>query len=101
MRTYKHSIDSTNKEQIFLHEKGQLCVSKDFQNAKKKWSLSDTNNGCCPFIQYQYKRVIFNCSDMRKKMEAEIDGTIEVYLNSENLWAFRFKVAVIGNISSY
>lgn len=98
---YKHSIDSTNEAQIFLHEKGKLCVGKAFKHIKKNWSVKDTNNGKCPFIQQQYEKVVFSCTDMRKKMEAEIFGNIEVYLNADNQWAFRFKVKSISNVSSF
>lgn len=101
MNTYKHSIDAANKEQLFLHQEGKICINKVFRHLKKNWSIEDTNGGHCPFVQRQYKKVIFTCTDMRKKVEAEIVGYTEIYLNSDNCWAFRFRIRRIGKVVSY
>jgi hypothetical protein len=95
MTIYKHSIDTTNAEQVFLHEKGQLCMNALFKNIKKNWSLNDINDGHCPFIQRQYKKVIFKCTDLQKEMKANIEGNIQIYLNSERHWAFMFQISLI------
>lgn len=101
MKTYRHSIDYTNKEQLFLHEKGRLCINKAFRHIEKIWDISDINDGNCPFIQRQYKKVMFICADIHKRMEAEIEGCTEIYLNSDNCWAFKFRLSKIVNVSSY
>lgn len=100
MTTYKRSIDTTNAEQIFLHENGRLCISADFQNIKKNWSLNDINDGHCPFILHKYDKVVFKSIDFNKEMEVNIEG-IEIYLNSENHWAFKFRITKTKRISSF
>lgn len=100
MKEYKHSIDYSNKEQLFLHKKGKPCINKAFSNIKKEWSIYDTNDGHCPFVKRQYKKVIFKCSDMYQKMEAEIEGYTEIYINYEDSWAFRFRISKVLNVKS-
>lgn len=101
MITYKHAIDAVNKEQLFVHERGVMCISKVFKDVKQVWSLSDTNNGHCPFIQRQYKNVIFECADLQRKLDAEIEGYIEVYLNSDNHWAYKFRIFKVGKATFF
>lgn len=100
MTAYKHSIDTTNAEQIFLHEKGQICINAVFRNMKRNWSLNDTNDGQCPFILRKYTKVIFRCTDLNKELESNIEG-LEIYLNSENHWAFKFRITENRRISSF
>lgn len=100
MTTYKRSIDTTNAEQIFFHENGRLCISADFQKIKKNWSLNDINDGHCPFILHKYDKVVFKSTDFNKEMEVNIEG-IEIYLNSENHWAFKFRITKTKRISSF
>ena len=70
------------------------------QNIKKNWSLNDINDGHCPFILHKYDKVVFKSIDFNKEMEVNIEG-IEIYLNSENHWAFKFRITKTKRISSF
>ena len=99
-REYKHSVDSSNKELMFLHRNGKICVNKTFKDVKKDWTYTDTNGGNCPFVMRQYKKVIFTCSDMQMKVEVEVAGRTEIYLNSEGRWAFKVPIGKVGEPTS-
>lgn len=97
-KNYHHSIDFDNKEKLFLHKKGKICVNKAFAHINKDWKYYDTNNGHCPFVKRQYKKVTFKCSALSQQFDAEIDGYTEIYINPDDYWAFRFRVTRISNI---
>lgn len=97
-KNYSHAIDDDNVSQLFLHKNGKLCINKTFAHIKKDWSLYDTNGGHCPFVKRQYKKVVFKCTQLYRQMDADIDGYTEIYINSNGLWAFRFRITNISNI---
>ena len=89
---YRHSIDLDNKELLLQHKNGKICVNNKFSNKKKNWNYRDINNGCFPFVQRHYKKVIFKCISIDEKIEAKINGLIKIYLNKDNYWAFKFSI---------
>lgn len=95
---YKHAIDSDNKEKLFFHKNSVPCINKAFAHLQKEWSIYDTNGGHCPFVQRQYKKVTFKCSDMWQQLDAEIEGHTEIYINYDGAWAFRFRISKVSNI---
>lgn len=97
LKTYKHCIESENAEKLFLHKNGKPCINKAFINVKKNWSIDDINGGHCPFVKRQYKKVIFKCKDMMEQIDADIQGYTEIYINADNSWAFKFRIAKVSN----
>ena len=100
LKTYKHCIEYENAEKLFLHKNGKPCINKAFANVKKNWSIYDINGGHCPFVKRQYKKVIFKCTDMLKQIDADIQGYSEIYINADNSWAFKFRIAKVSNLRS-
>ena len=99
-KNYHHTIyDPEYARKLFLHKNNKVCINKIFSSIKKEWSYWDTNDGHCPFVIRQYKKVVFICTDMGKRMEADIDGTTEVYQtvdsDGDDTWAFRFRIGKI------
>ena len=99
-KNYHHTIyDPEYARKLFLHKNNKVCINRIFSSIKKEWSYWDTNDGHCPFVIRQYKKVVFICTDMGKRMEADIDGTTEVYQtvdsDGDDTWAFRFRIGKI------
>lgn len=99
MVNYKHGIEMDNKESLFLHKNGKICINRIFKDVNRDWVYTDTNNGHCPFVIRQYHKVIFKCINNWRQMDADIAGTTEIYINSDGRWAFKFRIAKINSVT--
>lgn len=101
-KNYSHTVsDSVYAQKIFLHKGKKVCINKIFSSVKKRWSYWDINDGNCPFVIRQYKKVVFICNDMGQKLHVDIDGATEVYpthdADGDETWAFRFRIGKVKN----
>lgn len=96
-KKYHRAIaDKYLAEKIFKYNKNKLCVLKAFKDIKRDWHYRDIQNGHCPFIIRQYKKVIFEVLDYYKVLEADIAGQIKPYRTKDSdgdeCWGFEFYV---------
>jgi len=99
-KIYRHSIsDYDCAYKIFHHNYDKISISEEFCSIDKEWTFTDIHNGQCPFIIRQYKNVVFTCEALKKSIEIEIDGQINVKYNKESKkWYFEFKIGKIKKI---
>ena len=99
LKNYNHSIDDASlAAQFFKYERGAICVQDTFKSIKEEWNYWDSYEGHCPFIQRVYRKVKFYCSSEDMYIDADIEGATEIYLNSENTWAFKFRIGKINTL---
>ena len=97
MKNYVHSIDNPQYAALFFkYERNKLCVQDAFKSIKKDWNYMDSYEGHCPFVQRVYRKVTFYCSIDDLYVDAEIDGTTEIFMNSQGSWSFRFRIGKVG-----
>lgn len=99
LKNYNHSIDDVIlAAQFFKYENGTICVQDTFKSVKKEWHYWESYEGHCPFIQRVYRKVKFYCSSEDMYIDADIEGSTEIYLNKEGVWAFQFKIGKIHSL---
>lgn len=99
LKKYNHSInDACLAAKFFKHERGAICVQDVFKSIKKDWNYWESYEGHCPFIQKVYRKVRFYCASDDMYIDADIDGSTEIYLNAEGTWAFRFRIGKINTL---
>ena len=97
IKNYVHSIDNPQYAAMFFkYEHNKLCVQDAFKSIKKEWSYTDSYEGHCPFVQRVYRKVTFYCSYNNFYVDAEIDGTTEIFMNTQGSWSFRFRIGKVG-----
>lgn len=96
LKNYNHSIDNESLAALFFKYKhGSICVQDTFKSVKKDWNYWESYEGHCPFIQRVYRKVTFYSSSEDMYIEADIEGSTEIYLNKEGVWAFQFRIGKI------
>lgn len=104
-KNYNHTICNIEyARKMFLYRKDNICANRIYSSIKQNWHYRHINNGHCPFVIRQYKKVVFECEMYWQKIEVDVAGTTEVYqtkdTNGNDIWAFRFKIGEIKGIKS-
>jgi hypothetical protein len=95
IKNYPRSIDAEIASQLYKWENGKLVVEDPFKEINRVWKYTDSFEGHCPFIQRYYKQIRFECSKENMYFICDIDGRIEIVMNTNNSWSLRIRIGKV------